>query len=79
MTRVIEIDAERPDPDVVAEAAAVIARGGLVAFPTETVYGLGVNALDASAVARLSGQGAARDRPVDRPPRAHRSAVPCGA
>ena len=53
MTRVIAIDAERPDPEAIAEAAAVIAQGGLVAFPTETVYGLGGNALDAAAVARI--------------------------
>jgi len=36
-----------------AEAAAVIQRGGLVAFPTETVYGLGADAFDARAVARI--------------------------
>lgn len=64
MTRVIAIDAERPDPEVVAEAAAIIVRGGLVAFPTETVYGLGVNALDATAVARLF---AAKGRPATDP------------
>ena len=37
----------------VAAAAAVIRDGGLVAFPTETVYGLGGNALDAEAVASI--------------------------
>ncbi|GIJ27792.1 threonylcarbamoyl-AMP synthase [Micromonospora qiuiae] len=36
-----------------AEAAAVLRTGGLVAFPTETVYGLGANALDARAAARI--------------------------
>lgn len=41
------------DPASIAEAAAVIRRGGLVAFPTETVYGLGANAFDARAVARV--------------------------
>ncbi|WP_016814642.1 L-threonylcarbamoyladenylate synthase [Salinispora arenicola] len=44
----------------VAEAAAVLRAGGLVAFPTETVYGLGANALDAQAVARIF---AAKARP----------------
>jgi L-threonylcarbamoyladenylate synthase len=39
--------------DVIASAAEVIRQGGLVAFPTETVYGLGANALDADAVARI--------------------------
>ncbi len=41
------------DPDSIAEAAAVIRRGGLVAFPTETVYGLGADACNPLAVARV--------------------------
>jgi len=40
-------------PDELRRAAALIQNGGLVAFPTETVYGLGANALDARAVARI--------------------------
>lgn len=44
----------------IAEAAAVLRAGGLVAFPTETVYGLGANALDAEAAARIF---AAKARP----------------
>lgn len=64
MTRVVTIDAARPDPETIADAAAVIAGGGLVAFPTETVYGLGVNALDDAAVARLF---AAKGRPATDP------------
>lgn len=39
--------------EAIAEAAAVIRAGGLVAFPTETVYGLGADATDARAVARI--------------------------
>ena len=50
--------------EYIAEAAAVIEGGGLVAFPTETVYGLGANALDADAVGRLY---AAKGRPSDNP------------
>ncbi|WP_130340216.1 L-threonylcarbamoyladenylate synthase [Micromonospora kangleipakensis] len=42
-----------PADSGVAEAAAVLRAGGLVAFPTETVYGLGANALDARAAARI--------------------------
>ncbi len=53
MTRTVTVDPEHPDPDVIGEAAEVIRRGGLVAFPTETVYGLGANALDADAVRRI--------------------------
>jgi L-threonylcarbamoyladenylate synthase len=52
-TRVVAVDAENPDARVIAEAASVLARGGLVAFPTETVYGLGANALDLSAIDAL--------------------------
>jgi L-threonylcarbamoyladenylate synthase len=50
-------------PDI-ARAAAIIRRGGLVAFPTETVYGLGANALDATAVDRIY---AAKGRPPTSP------------
>jgi L-threonylcarbamoyladenylate synthase len=52
------------DPSAIAEAARTIRQGGLVAFPTETVYGLGANALDAAAVARIF---AAKDRPTFDP------------
>jgi L-threonylcarbamoyladenylate synthase len=49
-TRVLPIDPNDPDPNAVRLAAAAIRDGGLVAFPTETVYGLGANALDPAAV-----------------------------
>jgi L-threonylcarbamoyladenylate synthase len=52
------------DPAAIAEAAKIIRQGGLVAFPTETVYGLGANALDAAAVARVF---AAKARPTFDP------------
>ncbi len=42
-----------PDAESLERAAALIRGGGLVAFPTETVYGLGANAFDAGAVARI--------------------------
>ena len=48
------------DPAAIAEAAALLRAGRLVAFPTETVYGLAANALDAAAVARVF---AAKERP----------------
>lgn len=63
-TRVLKVDARRPDEAAVSEAARIIRDGGLVAFPTETVYGLGANALDAAAVARIF---AAKGRPADNP------------
>jgi L-threonylcarbamoyladenylate synthase len=51
-----------------AQAAAILRRGGLVAFPTETVYGLGADATDAEAVARIY---AAKERPSFNPLIAH--------
>lgn len=51
------------DP-ILQRAAAVLRRGGLVAFPTETVYGLGANALDPAAVARIF---EAKQRPLNDP------------
>ena len=51
-------------PASIAQAAATLARGDLVAFPTETVYGLGANALDDAAVAKIF---EAKGRPSDHP------------
>ena len=56
------------DRAVLAEAAAVLREGGLVAFPTETVYGLGANALDETAARRIY---EAKGRPSDNPLIAH--------
>ena len=50
------------------EAAEILKRGDLVAFPTETVYGLGANALDESAAKKIY---AAKGRPSDNPLIAH--------
>jgi L-threonylcarbamoyladenylate synthase len=64
VTTVLRLTPDRPEPDAVAAASARLRDGGLVAFPTETVYGLGVSALDAAAVRRLF---AAKGRPADDP------------
>ena len=65
MTRVIAVDACAPEPALLDEAAAVLHRGGLVAFPTESFYGLGADALAAPAVARVfSVKGRPEARPV---------------
>lgn len=50
---VLIVDPEQPSEATIAVAAATIRRGELVAFPTETVYGLGANALDEKAVWRI--------------------------
>jgi L-threonylcarbamoyladenylate synthase len=68
MPRTLVVDPDAIDPAAIAEAAAVIRAGGLVAFPTETVYGLGANALDAEAVRRIY---AAKGRPSFNPLIAH--------
>ncbi|HTQ40373.1 MAG TPA: L-threonylcarbamoyladenylate synthase [Pirellulales bacterium] len=63
-TTVHRVSAEQPEAAIIAEAAAVLQRGGLVAFPTETVYGLGASALDANAVEQIF---AAKGRPPNNP------------
>jgi L-threonylcarbamoyladenylate synthase len=52
-TRVVSVDAVEPDPAVMRAAGAVVETGGLVAFPTESFYGLGADALDGEAIARV--------------------------
>lgn len=61
---IVPVDFWNPDPAVIARAAALIRAGELVAFPTETVYGLGGNALDGEAVKKIY---AAKGRPSDNP------------
>lgn len=63
-TRVLPIDPEHPDARTIALASEVIRRGGMVAFPTETVYGLGANALDEESV---RGIFTAKGRPEQNP------------
>jgi len=60
-TKVWRVNPKFPDPKAIAEAAEIIRKGGLVAFPTETVYGLGANALDETAVRKIF---AAKERPA---------------
>lgn len=63
-TEYIQVDREEPDLQELARAATYLQQGGLVAFPTETVYGLGANGLDSNAVARIY---EAKGRPSDNP------------
>jgi L-threonylcarbamoyladenylate synthase len=53
LNKIIRIDADRPDPAVVARAVDVLEGGGLVVIPTRHLYGLAVDALNPSAVARV--------------------------
>jgi L-threonylcarbamoyladenylate synthase len=52
-TRVLKVDPEKPDAGAIEAAAGAVRNGLLVAFPTETVYGLAANLLDRKAVDRL--------------------------
>jgi L-threonylcarbamoyladenylate synthase len=63
-TLVRKVDPAQPDGAVISEAASLLRRGGLVAFPTETVYGLGANALDPKAVRSIFD---AKERPPTNP------------
>jgi len=53
MARRLVVDADKPDPQVVEEAAEVIRRGGLVVIPTDTAYGLAGNPMDTVVVRRI--------------------------
>ncbi|HEX9749324.1 MAG TPA: Sua5/YciO/YrdC/YwlC family protein, partial [Methylomirabilota bacterium] len=63
-TRVVAVDPERPDQAVMRAAGALVEAGGLVAFPTESFYGLGADALDPTAIARVF---EVKGRPDDKP------------
>jgi len=68
MPLLLRVDPERPDPEIIHRAAAVIQEGGLVGMPTETVYGLAGDALNPTAIARIY---AAKGRPSNNPLIAH--------
>jgi L-threonylcarbamoyladenylate synthase len=67
-TLVLKVDSQQPDIEKIRAAADIIRKGGLVAFPTETVYGLGADALNPKAVLALF---EAKKRPIDNPPIVH--------
>lgn len=66
--RIKVTDSDRIKEEELGEAARILREGGLVAFPTETVYGLGANALDEEAAKKIY---AAKGRPSDNPLIAH--------
>ena len=63
-TIVHRISSEAPEPEFIQAAAAILRAGGLVAFPTETVYGLGADAINPVAAASVF---EAKGRPADNP------------
>ena len=64
MTQVIQLDPAHPQKEGIEQAAKIVRDGGLVAFPTETVYGLGADAMNELAVRRIF---EAKGRPLDNP------------
>ena len=64
LTRILRVDPQKIDQAAIAEAANLLRNGQVVAFPTETVYGLGANATNPAAVARIF---AAKGRPANDP------------
>jgi L-threonylcarbamoyladenylate synthase len=67
-TLVLKVDSQEPEIGKIRIAADFIKKGGLVAFPTETVYGLGADALNPKAILSLF---KAKKRPLDNPPIVH--------
>jgi len=64
MTVILHLDPLAPDGEAIERAASVIRKGGLVAFPTETVYGLGADATNEQAILGIF---QAKGRPADNP------------
>jgi tRNA threonylcarbamoyl adenosine modification protein (Sua5/YciO/YrdC/YwlC family) len=62
--KIIKINPEFPEENLIKEAAAIVRGGGLVAFPTETVYGIAANFLDKQAISKLY---AIKERPGKKP------------
>lgn len=71
-TKVVRLDENNIDEHVISKAGNILRQGGLVVFPTETVYGLGANALDKDAVKKIF---EAKGRPQDNPLIVHISKV----
>lgn len=63
-TKVVKMDPDNLDYDIIKEAAQIINNGGIVVFPTETVYGIGADALNDTAVEKIF---KAKGRPQDNP------------
>ena len=71
-TKIIKIDENKIDSLALQEAGEILKKGGLVAFPTETVYGLGGDALNENSSAKIY---AAKGRPSDNPLIVHISSM----
>lgn len=72
MTILLKLDPQHPDMEKIRQAARVIRSGGIVVFPTETVYGIGANALDGKAATKIY---RIKGRPLDNPMIVHVSSM----
>ena len=71
-TKIVKLDPENIDQNIIKEAANIINRGGIVVFPTETVYGIGADAFNEEAVDKIF---EAKGRPQDNPLIVHISEI----
>lgn len=72
MTKILQVNPINPETDKIIEAAAIIKSGGTVAFPTETVYGIGADAFNPKACVKIF---EAKSRPMDNPLIVHISSL----
>ena len=63
-TKLVKVNSKRPEKEIIRKAVRLLKKGELVAFPTETVYGLGANAFDIKAVRKIF---KVKGRPSDNP------------
>ena len=63
-TLITKINKWNPEHEIISKASEILINGGLVAFPTETVYGLGADAMNSEAVKKIY---QAKGRPSDNP------------
>ena len=63
-TRIVVVNPKKPQPKKIKECASILRKGGIVAFPTETVYGLGADGLNPNAIKKIF---KAKNRPSDNP------------
>lgn len=71
-TKIVKLDPENIDQSIIKEAANIINSGGIVVFPTETVYGIGADAFNEEAVDKIF---EAKGRPQDNPLIVHISEI----
>ncbi|MBI4894749.1 MAG: threonylcarbamoyl-AMP synthase [Candidatus Aenigmarchaeota archaeon] len=63
--QIFKVDPKRPQPDVVDKAARILQLGGIVVYPTETLYGLGANIMDTESTQKVFDiKGRKEDKPI---------------